>query len=150
MDEGLEILTGLWGRQPFSYEGKHYTIKPTEFDPAPPPVQQPRTPIWVVGVWPYRKSMARALSYHGLLPYYKDGEIAAGVSQRQPSAPRYDIVVESDETPGDDPGRAGDMVRPWVEAGGTWWMEARWGRKAGPDLDALVSERTRQGPPRVD
>ncbi len=25
MDEGLDILTGLWAGQPFQYEGKHYT-----------------------------------------------------------------------------------------------------------------------------
>lgn len=36
LDEGLEILTGLWRGQPFSYEGKHYRIRPTQFFPPPP------------------------------------------------------------------------------------------------------------------
>ena len=157
MDEGLAILTGLWRGQPFSYDGKHYSIAPTEFDPAPPPVQQPRIPIWVVGLWPSKKSMARALSYDGVLPYYRDGEftpqivsqIAACVAKRRDDAPPYDIVIESEETPGDDPARAAELVHPWAEAGGTWWMEARWGRTAGPELNELVSHRIRQGPPRI-
>jgi alkanesulfonate monooxygenase SsuD/methylene tetrahydromethanopterin reductase-like flavin-dependent oxidoreductase (luciferase family) len=27
LDESLEILTGLWGGEPFSYEGEHYQTK---------------------------------------------------------------------------------------------------------------------------
>ena len=40
LDEGLDILTGLWRGQPFSYQGKHYQVSPTEFAPPPPPLQQ--------------------------------------------------------------------------------------------------------------
>src|SRR5512143_501243 len=72
LDEGLDILTGLWRGQPFDYRGKHYVINETKFMPPPPPVQQPRIPIWVVGVWGSRKSMARALRYDGILPQVLD------------------------------------------------------------------------------
>src|SRR6185436_15536193 len=68
LDEGLDILTGLWRGQPFSYSGKHYQIKETSFYPPPPPVQQPRIPIWMVGAWPRMRSMRRVLRYDGLLP----------------------------------------------------------------------------------
>jgi len=69
LDEGLDILTGLWKGQPFSYQGKHYQIKELTFpSPPPPPVQQPRIPIWVVGAWPKPKSMNRAARWDGLLP----------------------------------------------------------------------------------
>ena len=68
LDEGLDILTGLWRGQPFNYDGKHYHIKETTFYPLPSPVQQPRIPIWVVGAWPKKKSMQRVLRYDGLLP----------------------------------------------------------------------------------
>lgn len=68
LDEGLDILTGLWRGQPFSYDGKHYKIKETKFFPPPPPVQKPRIPIWVVGAWPRMKSMRRVIKYDGLLP----------------------------------------------------------------------------------
>jgi alkanesulfonate monooxygenase SsuD/methylene tetrahydromethanopterin reductase-like flavin-dependent oxidoreductase (luciferase family) len=66
LDEGLDILTGLWKGLPFAYEGKHYRITPEELHLAcPPPVQQPRIPIWVVGAWPRMKSMQRVLRYDG-------------------------------------------------------------------------------------
>src|SRR5512143_3564387 len=45
LDEGLDILTGLWRGQPFNYDGKHYTIRPIVHFPPPPPVQQPRIQI---------------------------------------------------------------------------------------------------------
>ena len=50
LDEGLEVLAGLWTGQPFSHEGKHFTVGPVRFSPSP--VQRPRVPIWVGGVLP--------------------------------------------------------------------------------------------------
>ncbi len=114
MDEGLDILTGLWRGQPFQYTGRHYQIKETSFMPPPPPVQQPRIPIWVVGAWPHEKSMQRALRYDGLLPTVLKagadgsrsaaqasledlGEISAYL-QREARA-GFDIIIEG-ETPG--------------------------------------------------
>src|SRR5919109_1879602 len=47
LDEGLDIVTGLWRGQPFTYEGKHYHVKECDFYPPPPPAQKPRIPIWV-------------------------------------------------------------------------------------------------------
>src|SRR5215203_5366850 len=65
LDESLEILTGLWSGEPFSYEGEHYRLEEMTF--LPQPVQRPRIPVWVVGAWPSRKSMGRALRYDGVL-----------------------------------------------------------------------------------
>src|SRR5919202_1949683 len=48
LDEGLEILTGLWEGQPFRYDGRHYRVQETNFMVPPPPAQRPRIPIWVV------------------------------------------------------------------------------------------------------
>lgn len=47
LDEGLDILDGLWSGQPFSYHGEHYQLQDVTF--APTPMQSPRIPIWVVG-----------------------------------------------------------------------------------------------------
>src|SRR5258707_9562804 len=76
LDESLEILTGLWSGQPFSYDGEHYHVQTMTL--LPPPVQSPRIPIWVVGAWPRMKSMRRVLRYDGLLPTKKanDGSFA--------------------------------------------------------------------------
>src|SRR4029077_6598444 len=108
LDEGLDIVTGLWGGQPVSYAGTHYRIEPTDFLVPPAPVQRPRIPIWVVGAWGRPRSMARALRYGGSLPNFisADGVAgAAGVAElrelagyvaehRGADAGPYDIVTE--------------------------------------------------------
>src|SRR5688572_25412678 len=42
LDEGLDILTGLWTGQPFTHEGKHFHVTETTFTPAL--AQTPRIP----------------------------------------------------------------------------------------------------------
>lgn len=164
LDESLEILTGLWsGDQDFSFQGKHYQVSPSSFYPPPPPIQQPRIPIWVVGAYPHPKSMRRALRYDGLLPTYlpRSGEhvpltpevlreICSYVEEHREAEGPYDIVVEG-TTPGNDPEEAAKQASEWAEAGATWWIEAMWDQ-----LDAMargenetVVARLRQGPPRT-
>jgi len=157
LDEGLDILTGLWRGQPFSYEGTHYKIQPTAFMVPPPPVQQPRIPIWVVGAWNRPKSMARALRYDGILPNPMTPEgdhreltaddvrdIATYVTAYRVQTTPFDIVVEG-TTPGNKPNKAAETVRGWAGAGATWWIEALWD---APDA-AAVRKRVEQGPPRI-
>lgn len=163
LDEGLDILTGLWKGQPFRYEGKHYRVRETDFYPPPAPVQQPRIPIWVVAAWGSEKSMQRALKYDGLLPavvkVHKDGsKLAQQASAEHVRAIRsyiqaergenatFDIVVEG-ETPGDDPQRAAEILRPWQEAGATWWIESLWSLADAPDGMKQVQRRVEAGPP---
>jgi len=157
LDEGLAIVTGLWQGQPFTFEGQHYHIQPSHHFPPPPPVQQPRIPIWVVGAWPRPKSMQRALRWDGLLPAKMDesgqfveftpDDLRAAqtyiAAHRESDAP-FDVVVEG-LTPGDDPAAAVAKVRPWIEAGATWWLEAMWDAM---DDQPAVLRRIRQGPPK--
>lgn len=157
LDEGLDIVTGLWKGQPFNYDGAHYTVRETSFFAPPPPVQQPRIPIWVVAAWPRRKSMERALRYDGLIPsaLNQDGtarqanpeevaEMKTYVMERRDRSTPFDIVVDG-ETPGDDATEASAVVRPWAAAGATWWLETRW---SASDLDE-VATRIEEGPPGV-
>jgi len=162
LDEGLEVLTRLWRGQPFDYDGKHYHVHITQtpFPPLPPAtVQQPRIPIWVVGAWPSRRSIQRALRYDGLLPNIlgPDGkvrmspptveeiqQISAYVHEQITEYRPYDIVVEG-KTPGDRPAEAADIVRPYAAAGATWWIEALWDASEG---DAVL-QRIQQGPPPI-
>jgi alkanesulfonate monooxygenase SsuD/methylene tetrahydromethanopterin reductase-like flavin-dependent oxidoreductase (luciferase family) len=160
MDEGLDVLTGLWRGQPFSYDGRHYHITPTEFPPAPPPVQQPRIPIWVVGAWPFEPSMRRALRYDGLIPMVRGAnghmgqptpvelrEIAADVVQRRGDTAHFDIVVEG-TTPANDRAKASATAQEWSHAGATWFMEAMW-MTGGPEAVEQFRGRIAAGPPRV-
>jgi hypothetical protein len=156
LDEGLEILTGLWSGKPFSFKGKHYTLGTMTF--LPPPVQTPRIPIWVVGAWPREKSMARVLRYDGLLPTKLDADGAFAdvtpddlramksyIGVRRTATTPFDIVYEG-RTPGDDLARAAEIVWPYAEAGATWWMEAMW---EAPNTPTDVRARIQQGPPRI-
>jgi alkanesulfonate monooxygenase SsuD/methylene tetrahydromethanopterin reductase-like flavin-dependent oxidoreductase (luciferase family) len=155
LDEGLEILTGLWGGQPFNYSGKHYQIKETEFFPPQPPIQMPRIPIWVVGAWPRPKSMERAVKYDGLLPARMNEKgafekvtpadlriMVAWIAKRRQLSTPFDIVVEG-ETHSDERENNHTLIQEWKEAGATWWIEAMWTQ---PDLDKVL-QRIQKGPP---
>ncbi len=162
LDEGLEVLTGLWRGQPFHYDGKHYKIKEATFFPPPPPVQSPRIPIWVVGAWPRAKSMRRVLRYDGLLPnpMTPEGkhrkltpkdirEMKAFVEANRTETTPFDIVVEG-TTPGGNGKRAAAIVRKWADAGATWWIEAMWGTVGKRDGLKAVLQRIQQGPPKLE
>lgn len=43
--EGLDVLTGLWTNEEFSYDGKHYQVDAARL--VPRPVQQPAPPMWI-------------------------------------------------------------------------------------------------------
>jgi hypothetical protein len=159
LDESLQILTGLWSGKPFKHDGKHYQVNISEdtFQPPPPPVQQPRMPIWVVGGWPSKKSMYRAIRYDGLLPaIIKESgqvsmdpirpnqlaEIKSFINENRESDIPMDIIVEG-RTSEKEPAEAAQIVNSYREAGATWWIEALWDE---PDLEKVFS-RIKMGPP---
>lgn len=150
LDEALEILTGLWSGQPYHFDGHHFQLAEMTF--RPPPVQTPRIPIWVAGAWPSERSMRRALRYDGVLVEKIDGDltpediaaIARYALDRRPTDAPFEIIRDG-ETPGEDPARAAALVRPYAEAGLTWWMESRWS-SSGDDVRA----RIQQGPPKLE
>jgi hypothetical protein len=142
LDEGIDILTNLYLSKPFDYEGKHYRVRLTQLDEQyypPPPVQRPRIPLWVPGIWPRKKSMRRVLKCDGLLAQ-KMNEVGqlesvypADVRQMKDfiDANRtltnpFDIIIEEQSF---DWGRSQiqDKLGQWIEAGATWWVEGLWG-----------------------
>ncbi|MEP7199796.1 MAG: LLM class flavin-dependent oxidoreductase [Chloroflexota bacterium] len=165
LDEGLDIVTGLWRGQPFAHEGKHYHVKETSFFPPPPPVQQPRIPIWVVGAWPRTKSMRRALRYDGLLPtkMTDDGQhvkvtpadiraMKKFIAEQRAETTPFDIVVEG-VTSGTNRKKAAAKVKPFANAGATWWIEALWSLTETvwqAETQEKILERIKQGPPREE
>ena len=158
LDEGLAVYDGLMRGQPFSFSGKHYQARPTDFPGPPPPVQQPRVPVWVVGAYPSRKSMGRAARWDGLL------STKVGYGEETPFTPAdlvdvvaavrpireaaglewegYDVVAEGTS----EPGSAGEVtVREWVDAGANWWVESDWAM--GEDAVRRHRRRIDAGPP---
>jgi len=93
LDECLAVYDGLMRGQPFSFDGRYYQARPTDFLLPEPPVQRPRPPVWVVGTRvPGRAaqpSLARAARWDGLLPVLgdADGGTASGGSTSGGTAP---------------------------------------------------------------
>ena len=156
LDEGLEILDGLWSGKPFRYSGKHNQLKTMTFIPRP--VQMPRIPIWVVGAWPRPKSMRRVLKYDGLIPVIKkvDGshedvlpqkiqEMKAFVEKNRvvKGTMRRDFDIIKDGVTPMNEKNARKIVAPYAESGATWWTETLWGVMRIDD----VKKRIQAGPP---
>ncbi|NNC93767.1 MAG: LLM class flavin-dependent oxidoreductase [Acidimicrobiia bacterium] len=153
LDEGLDIVTGLWSGDPFSYDGEHYQLAEVTF--APGPVQQPRIPIWVAGMWPNRRPFRRAARYDGVAPIIlRDGQFEDITPESLTEMLTYVNEHRRDDTPFDvtvpgsvlaDPARARDTIAALQEAGMTWWREG-W----NPDGTVSVEDwhaRVLQGPP---
>ena len=154
LDEGLAVLTGLWQGEPFSYKGQFFQVRDALFLPVP--LQRPRIPIWVGGLWPHRAPFRRAARWDGVFPTDATSggmrlldpeqveQVSRYVAGHRPSAQPFDLIL-SGATPGDDPGHSGDIVAPYAAAGATWWLEPLHGFR-GP-LEAM-RVRIRQGAPR--
>ena len=146
LGETLEILAGLWSGEPFGYAGQRYHIG--SMQQLPTPVQRLRVPLWVVGVWPARKSMERALRWdglvlqkkHGLLTFDDVRAIGSEVLRVRGDAP-YDIIAAGSTNAGSLDAVA--IVQAWSEAGATWWMEEMW---SDHSIDS-VRARILAGPP---
>jgi len=153
MDEGIDLIRALWDGDGH-FTGAHYTYSCDRDDliRVGRPVQE-RIPIWVVGVWPRPKSMRRVLRCDGIIPQYSgEGsptqlrELRGWLAERGVGE-SFDVLSEG-ETPSGDADHADAIVRPWRDAGATWWMETRW--EMPHDSDARmreVEERIGAGPP---
>ncbi len=72
LNEGVDVLAGMWTGEPFAYEGEHYRVKEQVF--LPTPVQSPRIPVWVSAKWRNRAPLRRAARWDGVFPIPHDGE----------------------------------------------------------------------------
>ncbi len=136
LDESLEALVGLWRGEPFSYSGSVVHIDNVTL--VPKPVQQPRIPIWVGGLYPRRGPIERAARWDGSCLWkaasYSATEavqldwtpedihaLSTEVAKRR-SLDGYDISVGGRERKPDwDAERS--LIRSLADAGATWWME---------------------------
>jgi alkanesulfonate monooxygenase SsuD/methylene tetrahydromethanopterin reductase-like flavin-dependent oxidoreductase (luciferase family) len=63
VDEGLEVLVGLWSGEQFTYDGRFYQVQDVTM--LPRPLQSPRIPIWIGGQYPRAGPIARAARWDG-------------------------------------------------------------------------------------
>jgi alkanesulfonate monooxygenase SsuD/methylene tetrahydromethanopterin reductase-like flavin-dependent oxidoreductase (luciferase family) len=124
LDEGLEVVAGLWSAEPFSHSGPHYTVDGVQF--LPPPLQQPRIPVWASAMTRNERTLGRAGRWDGVLlgSMSADGgmdvlpaEAVAEVAAR-PDAPA-DVVVAAPA--GTDPATYQDTGATWVLL--TGWLD---------------------------
>jgi Luciferase-like monooxygenase len=159
LDEGLEILTGLWRGEPFTFRGRHYRAEGAVSLPGP--VQEPRVPVWVAGSWPHRRPFRRAARWDGVFVDVEGvdwlrGEVVPpdvlGECVRYILAHRgdgtgreapFDVVIGG-RSP-DDPGAAAARLAPYAGAGLTWWVEGIHPAFGPPEA---LAAKIRRGPPR--
>lgn len=153
-DEALDILAGRWRGEPLrtAPEGHYAHLREMHSNVEVgtyTPQQKPRIPIWVVG-GPKQRQLQRAARWDGAViggsPEELRARKAAIEALRSSSVP-LDIITEG-ETPPDDPVRAASIVRPYAEAGATWWLESMW-EWEGVSRTYDMPTRIRSGPPRI-
>lgn len=145
LDEALEVLNGLWSGKSFSYEGEHYTVRDARF--LPPPVQSPRIPVWIAGMWPNKRPFRRAARWDGVFPIAKEGHLAADdiramldyIGEYRTAGDPMDVAIQERGVIKD---RA--SLEAYEEAGVTWWIDDSPGDDPVERLQAYLSE----GPPR--
>ena len=158
LDEGLHALARLWSGERVTFRGNQVTLDDVAF--LPTPVQRPRVPIWIGGVWPRKAPMRRAARWDGAIPvmdgmesarppdvnevrelvrFLRSCRAAYGLADEP-----FDIVVGGASAPT----AARDQVGPLADLGVTWWDERMpW----GDDLDRIepILRRIDAGPPRL-
>jgi alkanesulfonate monooxygenase SsuD/methylene tetrahydromethanopterin reductase-like flavin-dependent oxidoreductase (luciferase family) len=124
LDEGLDVITGMWTGEPFSFSGDHYRVVERTF--LPTPLQEPRVPIWVAATWPNKRPFRRAAKWDGVFPLligdggfvqmsYDDiGEMAEYVTAHRTSDGPYEFVIGYDD--------AEDRSVDDLEGLGATWM----------------------------
>jgi alkanesulfonate monooxygenase SsuD/methylene tetrahydromethanopterin reductase-like flavin-dependent oxidoreductase (luciferase family) len=149
LDEGLEILTGLWSGEPFSFQGRYHRLEEAIF--LPRPVQRPRPPVWIAGKWPARRPFRRAARFDGVFPTFEGiGHAEMPPPERLAEAVHYTLEHRGHDAPfdvaleGQSEGPDAERLAPYEAAGLTWWIE-KLGWFRGP-VDAM-RERIARGPP---
>jgi hypothetical protein len=100
--------------------------------------------------------MKRALRYDGVIPTIKNKkgqfeettpehikEIKQYISENHPEKMEFDIIIEG-ETPFTDDAKS--IVKPFADAGATWWVESNW---LEPNLNQVLN-RIKEGPPSLE
>ena len=162
LDEALEVVTGLWTGESYHHDGTHYRVKGTRFRPAT--LQQPRIPIWVGGIWPNKRPLARMARWDGMFPLFFHAQSPAEAfeqfqqsvrtvrAMRRSDAP-FDVIALG-ATPTGQAESSAQIVRPYAAAGATWWLESIAPLRMGKPGETLwtvdqLHARVKSGPPRI-
>jgi alkanesulfonate monooxygenase SsuD/methylene tetrahydromethanopterin reductase-like flavin-dependent oxidoreductase (luciferase family) len=135
LDEALAIIDGLWRGAPFSFAGRHFSVRDATL--RPPPVQRPRIPVWVAAGWPRRRPLARASRWDGaylMTVHQETDEMLRPEDVAAVRAATTTREIALNPAPGVAP-------KEYADAGATWWLELA--PEGGP---AAYRDRIRAGP----
>jgi len=159
-DEALDVVTGLWEGDSFSYDGEHFTVDDAVMRPTP--LQDPRIPIVMGCWWPNKKPFARGADYDGIMPNWPSlfgREGADGASSPEEEVREMlEFYHGITDAPGEillpiDPvGGTADYVEACKELGATWFLTTHVDEIYSEDGERDASnfelrERIRRGPP---
>jgi alkanesulfonate monooxygenase SsuD/methylene tetrahydromethanopterin reductase-like flavin-dependent oxidoreductase (luciferase family) len=150
LDEGLAILTRLWSGEQVSYQGQQYQLAPVQFRPTP--LQRPRIPIWVAGIWPHTKPFHRAAQFEGVYPQMSGRalepedlqQILTFIQTRRTQSTPFEVLAYG-LTSGSDKAADAAHVAAFAQAGATWWLE----HFAPEQTVEQVCHRIKLGPPLI-
>jgi alkanesulfonate monooxygenase SsuD/methylene tetrahydromethanopterin reductase-like flavin-dependent oxidoreductase (luciferase family) len=148
VNEALEVVTGLWRGEPFTFQGKHYKAEGVTF--LPRPIQKPRIPIWIGGK--STGALRRAARYDGWVvdgPSQFGGVSLERVSESIEKIWKYrgtkggfDVVWGTDLP--DDEEDISLIIKEATNSGVTWLRDRIYGLRFSGDA---AMERVRAGPP---
>lgn len=143
-DEALTLLDQFWGGDPVQFEGDYYTVDGVALLPVP--VQRPRIPIVVGGLWPKKGFIRRGARWDGIVPHFPGD----GVFPSDGEAPERHVsaLVSTYRDAVDQPGevflphappQAGSGYRDLcLELGATWLYTAKHDGEWSLDPDVLL------------
>ena len=128
LDEGLEIVRGVWSGQPVHFHGAHYSIDGVRF--LPRPVRAAGIPIWAATESIRGRPVRRAAGLDGIVPIDVEPadvpQLIDDVGRDRVERGVFDIVCVSQD----------DNAERWEAVGATWWLrELDWDR---PVADAVA------------
>ena len=153
LDEGLEIVAGMWSGQPYDYQGKYNRIESYSF--LPRPVQQPRIPVWIAGKWPNRAPFRRAARWDGVFPMNVGdeqmtpsdvSEVVDYLSKCLDPCKPFDVSIFL-EGMVDRSGLKPGLIMEFADAGVTWLHDGPGFSTATLDGVETFRHHIRKGPP---
>jgi len=166
-DEGLEIIQRLHAGEAVDFAGEHYQLTAARLLPSP--IQQPRVPVWVAAMLPFKAGQRRAARWDGIVPQVmpmalEESQDATDQDMRAIMEPTpeqieevvrftdelrdtdkpFDIVVTGISC-GLEREAAAEKLNAYERAGTTWWLE--WLDCGMPGTYEPTVEQVSAGPP---
>lgn len=130
-DEALSIIDQLWKGSPVTFSGEHFRLHDVVL--LPTPVQQPRIPIVIGGLWPRKPAVRRGAAWDGIMTHFP-GDGVMPSDGKSPEVHASEMVTFY-RTLADTPGEVFLPMTPenpsnsWPavchEIGGTWLYTAK-------------------------